>query len=429
MMELRSKIKTSVTPATKLQSVQNSNGARAEKLIPKPINALKSSIGTIPQRPNQSNQNEKKIADVSEIVIKAMNEVLSLRNAFMNLQKSVDQSLDLMSAKINAKSDNFVDIMDSLQNEIDSIKRKLQIKDAVVRNTGAVAMDTRFAHILHGNALTCFEHEYGAQIERLQSKLNEIEKSNEQTAETVNDLTASISTFMSTDSTTMQSNDEAIEKIDDIENAIKCIEHEIDRMKTSSFDDGEKLMKVNRQIHVLSAKYVDFNTKMNRCLLDFNRMNMSHKINNNEIIDDDAKPYMEMHERGVEEKASSDKPVTNNKLSSGRFVRPYDKYDYKRSVCVEIKCTETIDLNKFKREFENEFERSIGKNIVKQITIRKYRMQEGLVKHIGCVVEFQVPLNLEYINNHKFPANWDFLPMYEQRRNGRMTSRAMNCAQ
>lgn len=35
----------------------------------------------------------------------------------------------------------------------------------------------------------------------------------------------------------------------------------IDRIKSSSIEDGEKVIKINKLIHVLSAKYVDFNKK------------------------------------------------------------------------------------------------------------------------------------------------------------------------
>lgn len=281
-------------------------------------------------------------------------------------------------------------------------------------------MDATFTHILHGDALKLMEYGYTTQIEQIRSKVNEIEKSNEQTTETINDLVTSISLFMNTNSCEYEHDSQANEKIGDIENAIECIQSEIGRIKTSSFADGEKMIKMNRQMHVLSSKYVDFNTKINHHLLDFNRIN-TNKINADEIIDNDAKPFMVVRSDAGPEVGSR----TVNKYNSCRFVQPFIKSDFTRVIRVEIKGTNIKDLNLFKSDFATEFEQCIGKNMVKRMTITKYRLQDETAKYISCVVEFKVPLNYEYINNHKFPVNWDFLPIYKQQHASRaMTSRA-----
>lgn len=132
------------------------------------------------------------------------------------------------------------------------------------------------------------EQEYITQIEMIQRKVIEIEKSIEQAAETVNDLVTSICSFMGTDSSV---NNVTNEKITDIENDLECIEHKINHIKTWSFDDGEKIAKMNRQMHVLSSKFVDFDIKINCHLLDFNRNNLN-KIEPEKIIDSAAKQFM-----------------------------------------------------------------------------------------------------------------------------------------
>lgn len=135
---------------------------------------------------------------------------------------------------------------------------------------------------------------------------------------------------------------------------------------------------------------------------------------------------MEVHD-GINDNGAEIKCVPKNNLSSRRFVRPYVRSDYTRVIRVEINNTQVKDLEKFKYELATEFERYIGKNIVKRITINKYRLHENVAKSISCVVEFMITLNFDYINNHKFPVNWDFLPMNRQRQaNGVMTAWAVN---
>lgn len=213
-----------------------------------------------PVQSKQQTVTDHDVLNVGKMVCTAMNEVMSLRNAFETLQKSVEHSINSMSDTINAKGNHYMDITDSLQREINSIKKSLQINSEVSVLSNTVSMDTRLNYILHGNALMQTEYEYAAQLEQLRNKVNKIEESNEQVAETVNDLVTSISCFMSTDSKEHQQSTDT-EKIIDIENAVECIQHEIDRIKTSSIEDGEKVIKMNKQIHVLSAKYVDFNIK------------------------------------------------------------------------------------------------------------------------------------------------------------------------
>lgn len=368
----------------------------------------------------QPTANAQEILNISKMVHTAMEEIVHLKDAFIKFQNSVEQSIDSMHTTINGKSKSYESITGTLTNEINAMKKSLQTNGEVIKQSSTVSMDATFTHILHGNALLQLEREYIAQIEQLRCKVNEIEKANEQTAETVNDLVTSISTCMNT--SPCEYDAQCSEKIGDIENSIECIQHEINRMKTSSFVDDEKLIKMNKQIHVLSSKYVDFNIKINRHLLDFNRTNLN-KIKSNKIIDEDTKAFMIAEE-------SSDMEIDNinsmplEKLSSFRFGQPIMGTDYTRVVRVNINGANTKNLEKFKVNFKAKFEECIGKNTVKRVSIIKYRMQNDDVNYIGCVVEFEVPLGYSYINNHKFPANWDFSPIHKHNHTKRvMTSR------
>lgn len=411
-MELRSYKSDSVLSSSKSKSKSKSSVEPIYSI--KPIK--KNSISKTTSQPNAEFDQIKKVVNT------VMDEIVILRKTFMDFQNKIEQSIGTMNASINAKSKNFVIMTNSLQNEIDSIKKTLRINNELVKNSIPVSMDTRLTHILHGEAITQLEYEYATQLERLQCKVNEIEKSNEQAADTVNDLVTSISTFMA-DSTVLHRSVEADEKIVDIENAIKCLEHEIDRMKTASFGDGEKIIKMNKQIHVLSAKYVDFNIKVNRHLLDFNR-NTINKIDADKVIDIDAVPFMTTKDCVKSSEIKIDELPSKTKLSSCRFVQPFMKSDYTRFIRVKVNDTNINNLDQFNRDFTSEFEQCIGKNIVKRVTINKYQLHDGKTKSISCVVEFMIPLNFEYINNFKFPGNWDFSTIFKQQQhlNRSMTS-------
>lgn len=222
-MNLRSNnTKSAISP-----SQSKTATGRISVQLQKSTKTIESSNKNKPIGTKQSKSNEQEINEISKMVTLAMNKVRSLRNAFMNFQETVDKSINSMNTTINAKGKHYMGITGSLQNEIDSIKKSLQISNEMMKSSHTVSMDTRFAHILHGHALMQMEYEYMAQHERLQNKVYGIEKSNEQAAETINDLVTSISTFMNIDSNGCHHNTETIEKIGDIENAIESMEHEI----------------------------------------------------------------------------------------------------------------------------------------------------------------------------------------------------------
>lgn len=107
-------------------------------------------------------------------------------------------------------------------------------------------------------------------------------------------------------------------------------------------------------------------------------------------------------------------------MASHRFVQPFISSEYTRIIQVEIKDADIKDLDQFKNDFKSKFEQCIGKNMVNEITITKYQLRDETLKHISCADEFNVPLNYEYINSHKFPVNWNFSPIYKQQHASRI---------
>lgn len=172
---------------------------------------------------------------------------------------------------------------------------------------------------------------------------------------------------------------------------------------------------MNRQLHILSSKYIEFNNKISRFITDFNRTAAKRKIYPDDVIDSDAKPFM-VTER-TKPDVNKDMSKRKTDLLSNRFVKPYDKHEYTRMIRVEIRSTNDGNLDQIKCEFENNFESFIGKRILKKAMVTRYRFQDEKITSISFVVEFQIPLNYEYINNIKFPSEWFFSPMYKQQHN------------
>lgn len=406
-----------------LEPESNNLETESYNLAKVPVKRNSTRVKTLQQKTINDQQlkvDQRNEIDAGEMFGRAMHEIVDLRKAFVNLQTTVGKSIDSMHEMINSKSQNFVAVTNSLQSEINAIRNILKINGDVIRSTYVPTMDTRFGYILQGNALKHLGLEYEAHVKRLNDKVIEIEQSNVQTVETVNDLIASISAFMGKDLNEIQRNSGTNDKIGDIENSIECIQHEINRVKTASFADSEKMMKMNKQVHVLTAKYIDFNVKIHRHLLDYNRKN-ANKIGAREIIDDDAKPYMLLGDDNDVTERVIVKSAVKKPMSTHRFVRPFNDSDYTRCIRVDIKHENIDDLERFKSNFASEFEQCIGKNTVKRILVTKYHLKEGAIDFISCIVEFMIPLNYEYINNHKFPINWDFLPINKQQ----YASRAM----
>lgn len=193
---------------------------------------------------NRDQMNAKNVTDFTTEVQKAMVEINNLRVSFYDFQKTVGQSIESMRETIDNKGQVFITVTRILKQEIDKINGSIKLNDSLERNMWQLPMATRFTNIIRGGAIM-LEIQYNAQLEKLQNKVTEIEQSNKYTEEMVNDLVTSIATFMDNGrpvNTTMQ-HGELEDKIGDFENTIECMQHEIDRIKTASHIDDEKMIK------------------------------------------------------------------------------------------------------------------------------------------------------------------------------------------
>lgn len=137
-----------------------------------------------------------------------------------------------------------------------------------------------------------------------QSKLNDI---------TVNDIITEISTSDK-------------DKIDDIENAIQSLQAQMHSIDKIIRIDSEATDKIKNQVHVLSAKYTDFNKKMCKFLVEYNRRN-TEQINVNQIIDADTIPYIEYDQRCNGPNVAFNMSLSNNYLNEIKFPTNWTFFD------------------------------------------------------------------------------------------------------
>lgn len=234
------------------------------------------------------------------------------------------------------------------------------------------------------------------------------------------------------------------DKHDDLKNAVDCLQSEFDRINIISHSNDEKISKMNHQLHVLSAMFVEFNTKINTHLLDFNRRN-NKKIEAGQIIDKHTLPFMDNQQNHTRKnpKTSNDKPpasrseikvdygshpkttknakqqnpskvidaenqFSSDKSAINRFVKEFSRSAHSKTIDVRIHGTAIHNLSAFALEFQKRFERVIGKNTINIVSILKYKLTKGVITQIDVNVSFRVPLSSNYLNDFMFPANWTF---------------------
>lgn len=118
--------------------------------------------------------------------------------------------------------------------------------------------------------------------------------------------------------------------------------------------------------------------------------------------------------------SKSKKQIWEKKAAGNRFTKPYDSNEYTRTLLVEIRETDFVDLQQHRDDFKRQFSTHIGRDILKNATITGYRLKQDIITSIRYAVEFEIPLNFQYLDDLKFPMNWYFYGM--KRSNNRKRS-------
>lgn len=224
------------------------------------------------------------------------------------------------------------------------------------------------------------------------------------------------------------------DNIESIINEIECLQYETKKHNLLIMQDEEKLIVMNRQIHVLSAKYVQFNDIIKNLLLDLNRA-MSTKIQQDNVVDIDAVPFMvsqaaccttnnenvlnaNLHDDVVADDPSSFIEIrtnidANNKsagwdASTDRFGKIYNKFGYSKLIRVRIENANIVDIGLFTEQLKSRFIHTIGSKTVDKVTVTRYTKANTIVNSMDVIVSFSVPIGYQYLSTFKFPNNWIF---------------------
>ena len=345
-----------------------------------------------------------------------------LKGAMLNFQNKIEASISNLHIEFNNKYDQLKTEIEAIKVGMDRVEQRTPLESELAPYLKCHSLDQTVNYLITGSAVSQFKNNFMSQCELIQHKISEIERSNMLIEDMVCNMAASIESFMSSNERTncVQLDQVACENIDDLKNDIDCLQHEIDRVKNASIADGEKVVVMNSQLHVLSAKFVDFNEKIHKYLIHSN----NHEQNNvkyKDIIDPDTKPFIECndtskgaHNPNIQLKQQSNHNQRNQfslrRKILHRFAVTYDPHLYSRFIRVVIHDAKIYNLDKFKIEFTEQFESFLGSNLVKSLNIVTYKKQEGVVKSIIITVALKVPLNYSYIDNFMLPANWCFFP-------------------
>lgn len=201
---------------------------------------------------------------------------------------------------------------------------------------------------------------------------------------------------------------------DTMQNMGESIQKQISNQSNTTEKIEEKLMKMNQQIHVLSAKYINFNAKINHFTMDLKKREEKLSKEIRGMVDKETTEFM----------VSEDKDERNNQLNMNKntnkyrdvttnhvVIRNYDKYGYMSSLSIRMQNIEVNDLRKFKEDVMIYMERKMKMKCVKNVVIRRYGMMSNTINWANIIVEFDCPINQDYLIAINFPKNWECMPM------------------
>lgn len=215
---------------------------------------------------------------------------------------------------------------------------------------------------------------------------------------------------------TMQNNDTAVpsstqtSKICEniyVENEIfkiemQCMDAELQKINNAIRTDEETTMKIRHQLHVLSAKYIKFNAKINDLIFDFNRKN-EKQIEPEDFVDYTL-PFMEATRSYTSEK--NDFSFKN--MAINRFRGKCNDQTQSHFIMARVEFATIVNLESFVNQMKKIFEQQSGISTVKKISIVRYKIEKGIVHQADVIVQFHLPMSHIKLNETQFPTNWTF---------------------
>lgn len=229
--------------------------------------------------------------------------------------------------------------------------------------------------------------------------------------------------------------DEVCSKVNDLQNQIQCLNDEMAKVQADSLSLYENFITMNKQLHIMSAKYIDHSAKINLFLMDFRSQNKNiGNIDPSKYVDEKALEFagMDVTNHNVIDKSTIDEVCTDGDkfmddtieigdtypIGSELFCSADDegnhfgwnssKHPYTRLLRIKIHQSCMINLNTFLSSFTKTFNYYFGRDIVDKVTISKYSMAKGLINGVEVYVQLDVPISYQYLNCIKYPSNWQF---------------------
>lgn len=345
------------------------------------------------------------------------------------------EEISKIQNSIAIKSTEFEETINSLKCELQSIKQSNEIlTKCIIKMLMGCDNDDQSNPDLHQNEFMVSNNKCNAMV--IKQNPNQLVLPNDYNIQCNYNLSNSFVTKQQKNQLHQSEQNSKLNKlfkqIGVIENSIQCLEAEIN--KTNSFSSAieTKYFKMNHEIHVISAKYIEHSAKINLFLQDFKRKNRSNdNIESSKYVDKQALNFIPSIQIDQTINANCDSIHTQkgaqNDLNDEINTYPIGselfcsadsstnhlpvnsaKNSYSRTFKIKINNTCMINLDSFSNNFVNTFNFFFGRDIVKNITISKYAMLKGLINQIEIFVCVNVPLSCQYINCIKFPSNWQF---------------------
>lgn len=181
-----------------------------------------------------------------------------------------------------------------------------------------------------------------------------------------------------------------------IENFIECTQEQIEYVNQSIQINEEELRKLSHRIHELSSQLTDLNLKSERGLTNHSSQEKTSKVQNNKNTTQQCKIRSEV----ISFENSSSHRFTNN---SNIHI-----HSHSNKLTVRIDYVTVRNLDHIALDFKKQFERRTGRHSVKDVTIYKYKANQGIIEQIDMHVTFRTSLSYDYLNSVPFPNNWTF---------------------
>lgn len=290
---VQTKLTQSKTQISKKQTPETNQAQKIDKESPKSNSETKIS--------NQKNMSKTKtVENQNEIngnlVSKIHNELQSIKKEIKQQQKTNTMTFTSIRDEINNNYSENALAIKSILAEIQTIK-------SITRNDNVMSFNSegnirfidndyitiRLAYIVSDIEKSKLQANFFyADIFNKIDALNESDQVTRFTIENLVEATEILATMKISETKITATTDDYNEN-QFIQNAVECMQIEVNKSNLSMMKNEERIMKMYDQI--LSAKYIQFNSKINQHILNFNKQH-NGTLDRNKLVDPEAMKYV-----------------------------------------------------------------------------------------------------------------------------------------